>query len=102
VPDKQKEKDFYNECMDCRQTCYGSIESDDPEYFFHLIDEYAEKKYKAIIESMKCSGNCKHDDTRIVCEETEQWCNNYNGVCPCAKWEFKSPDAVEEHRCDNN
>ena len=67
----EEEKSFYNECMDCRTTRDGTIESDDMGEFFRLVNEYADNKYRLIIGGMKCSGNCTHDDTRIRCEETK-------------------------------
>ena len=92
----EEEKAFYNECMDCRITGDGTIESDDIGEFFRLVNEYADNKYKPIIDGMKCSGNCKHDDTRVVCEEIEQWCKLFNGDCPCTHWEYCDPNNIDE------
>ena len=94
----EEEKAFYNECMDCRITGDGTIESDDIGEFFRLVNEYSDNKYKPIIDGMKCSGNCKHDDTRVVCEETEQWCKLFNGDCPCTHWEYCDPNNIDERR----
>ena len=94
----EEEKAFYNECMDCRTTRDGTIESDDMGEFFRLVNEYADNKYRLIIGGMKCSGNCTHDDTRIRCEETEQWCKYFNGDCPCTHWEYCDPNNIDERR----
>ena len=44
----EEEKAFYNECMDCRITGDGTIESDDMGEFFRLVNEYADNKYRLI------------------------------------------------------
>lgn len=51
-----KEKEFYEECMDCRQISWGSLEGDDINYFYKLINEYADKKF----ENAKCCATCRH------------------------------------------
>lgn len=41
---------FYEEVVSCRMISFGSCEGDDKEYFFDLINAYAENKYKAKAE----------------------------------------------------
>lgn len=52
--------EFYEESVDCRQISFGSLENDNKEYFFNLLNAYAENKYEQQIEKMKCCANCKH------------------------------------------
>lgn len=46
TPDERKK--FYDECMDCRVVSFGSIEAEEVDEFYRLIDEYADKKYASL------------------------------------------------------
>lgn len=51
---KRARRDFYEECMDCRQISFGTIDGDDIDKFYRLIDKYAESKYGWV----KCFAHC--------------------------------------------
>ena len=46
-------KKFYDECMDCRVVSFGSIEAEEVDEFYRLINEYADKKYAALKKQLE-------------------------------------------------
>lgn len=75
---KRARRDFYEECMDCRQISFGTIDGDDIDEFYRLIDEYAESKYGRL----KCCANCGNSvEGEADCFEN---CGNCNaGLFAC-------------------
>lgn len=66
---------FYEEVVSCRMISFGSCEGDDKEYFFDLINAYAENKYKAKAEvdeeklDKLAEENCPYCDFAYDCGE---------------------------------
>lgn len=88
-------EDFYDEVVECRQVSWGVIEDDNEEYFFSLVNAYAENKAEQQIEKMKCCGNCKYNDEDVCQEYIVQNCPHENS-CLCGGnyyWEL-----MEEER----
>lgn len=64
-------KKFYNECMDCRVTAFGSIEAEEVDEFYRLINEYADKKYATLKEQLEFQ--------RIKAETFYDWIAQWDG-----------------------
>lgn len=76
--------EFYEECVECRESCFHVDDelNDDKEYFFDLVNAYAENKYEQLINKMKCCGNCKYNDEGVCQEYIVQNCP-HESSCLC-------------------
>ena len=42
--ENMSDDDFYEECVECRNISWGTVENEDKESFFNLVNAYAENK----------------------------------------------------------
>lgn len=68
--------EFYDECVNCRSISYGSVDGDDPDYFYSLVDAYAENKYADLLQKMKCCENCKHCRYTPIGDDIVNYCEH--------------------------